>query len=103
MPEDPKTRLTVDKADRGLRLDKFLALAFPDHSRSFLQKLIADGCVTVNGQAVKQSHELAAGEAVEVVFPPPAAEGIEPEDIPLEIIHQDADLVVVNKPPGMVV
>lgn len=72
-------------------------------SRSFLQKLIADGLVRVNAQASKASRKLKAGETVELNIPQRIEMSAEPQDIPLEILYEDADIVVLNKRPGMVV
>ncbi len=88
----------------GLRLDKFLSEAFDELSRSYGQKLIADGAVRINGAAVfsvKQPVE--AGDVVEVFLPEPKDMEILPADIPLDIVYEDESLLVVNKPKGMVV
>ncbi|MBC7265087.1 MAG: RluA family pseudouridine synthase [Chloroflexi bacterium] len=87
----------------GVRLDRYLAKKLPDLSRSYLQRLIEDGLVTVDGRAVRSSHRVRAGEHVLVRVPPPAPLEAQPEPIPLDIIYEDADLIVVNKPAGMVV
>ena len=99
---DPQ-RFEVHHSAAGRRVDQFLARKLPGHSRSFLQKLIDDGDVTVDGEVVRRSHRLQPGDVVELVVPPPIRADVVPEDIPLDIVHQDADLVVVNKPKGMVV
>jgi 23S rRNA pseudouridine1911/1915/1917 synthase len=80
-----------------------LAVELPGHSRSFLQRLIDNGDVQVDGEVVRRSHRLSTGDVVELVVPPPIRADVLPEDIPLDIVHQDSDLVVVNKPKGMVV
>jgi 23S rRNA pseudouridine1911/1915/1917 synthase len=88
----------------GLRLDIFLAAQIEDASRSFIQKAIKDGCVCVNGKScARASRKMAVGDRVEVDLPPAPEIVLEPEDIPLEILHEDEDVVVVNKPSGMVV
>lgn len=87
----------------GERLDKSLAAMFPDYSRSFLQKLIEDGKVTVNGKPANKKTLLNDGDGVEVTVPEPKTLETKPEDIPLEIVYEDDDLLVVNKPKGMVV
>jgi 23S rRNA pseudouridine1911/1915/1917 synthase len=87
----------------GERLDKFLSTVYPKQSRSFFQKLIKDGQVTVNGQTEKASFPVKAEDLVRISFPDAQAAAIEPEDIPLDILYEDDDLLVVNKPKGMVV
>ena len=90
--------------EAGLRLDVFLAGQIEDASRSYLQKLIKQGNVTVNGaSAARPSRTMAEGDAVGVTLPPPPTIDLEPEPIPLDRLHEDADLVVVNKPAGLVV
>jgi len=86
-----------------MRLDKFLSLQLTEHSRSFLQKLIADKLVTVNDRPEKASYKLAVEDRVQVEIPPPEETEILPEDIPLEVVYEDPALLVVNKPAGMVV
>lgn len=86
------------------RLDKFLVKRLPEFSRSRLQGLVKDGFVTVNGIAARKSGQvLEHGDQVKVHIPPPQPTSLTPEDIPLEIIYEDDDLMVVNKPAGMVV
>lgn len=101
MPEE--RHLTVPRRDAGARLDQFLAGALPDISRARLQKLIDSGRVRVDGGAVRRSHKLRGEEEISVVVPDPVPLGLVPEDIPLEIVYQDHDILVVNKPPGLVV
>jgi 23S rRNA pseudouridine1911/1915/1917 synthase len=94
----------VGEASAGMRLDVFLAGAVEDASRSVLQKLIKDHRVTVNGQVVKRpSRTLSEGDAVSVAIPPPPTVDLTPQAIPLDIAFEDAHLVVVNKPAGLVV
>jgi 23S rRNA pseudouridine1911/1915/1917 synthase len=93
---------TADAANR--RLDRWLADHYPDRSRSEIQRWIDEGAVRVNGAPAKASHRMEPGEVVEVRLPrAPQPSTLEPEAIPLEIIYEDADLLVVNKPAGMVV
>jgi 23S rRNA pseudouridine1911/1915/1917 synthase len=87
----------------GQRLDRFLATHSSDISRTHVQTLIDEGRVLVNGRAKKPSYKLEAGETVEVKIPPPPLPGVEAEDIPLDILYEDADVAVVNKPAGMIV
>lgn len=87
----------------GKRLDAYLAANIEGWSRARLQKLIDDGEILVNERPAKSSHKLRAGDAVEIELPPSVAlNNFTPEDIPLNIIHEDADLIVVNKPAGLV-
>lgn len=86
------------------RLDHFLVTQLPDHSRSFLQKLIKEGMVRVDGKAVtKNGYKLDDGMEVEVRIPPPAPSDLVPEKIALDILYEDERVIVVNKAPGMVV
>lgn len=86
------------------RLDHFLVSAFPEHSRSFLQGLIKKGHVSVNQQVIqKTGSKLENLDKVEITFPPPEPSHLIPEDIPLDIIFEDKNILVVNKPAGMVV
>ncbi len=87
----------------GERLDVFLARLDETLSRSYIQKLIADGCVTVGNGKAKASYRLTAGETVTVNVPEPEATDVAPEDIPLDILYEDEDVIVVNKVRGMVV
>lgn len=87
----------------GLRLDQFLRRELPGHSRAFLQKLIEQGNVWVNGKPSKPSHTVHAGDEVDVEVPPPRPLETRPENIPLEVLFEDSDLIVVNKPAGLVV
>ena len=86
-----------------MRLDRYLAARLPELSRTRIQELIDEGRVRVNGSSVRRSHRVAPGEAIEAeVLPRPPLAAV-PEDIPVEILYEDEDLVVVNKPAGMVV
>lgn len=85
------------------RLDIWLNGKFPDKSRSHVQKLIADGFVTVNGEHVKASHKLTGGEVVNVEEIAAVDVDYLPENLPLDILHEDADIIVVNKARGMTV
>lgn len=95
---------TASAEDAGARLDAFLAARVATASRSRLKQLIDDGEVFVEGVAVKPSHRLRAGETVELETPGPlVTSDFAPEDIPLDIVHEDDSIVVVNKPAGLVV
>lgn len=99
-----KTSFVVDDRDCGVRLDRYLASRLPKGvSRSYVQRLIKEGAALVGGAPAKAHHMVAEGEVVEVTMPDPRAVTIGPEDLPLDIVYEDADVVVVNKPAGMVV
>ncbi len=96
-------RFVVSTEDAGLRLDRYVAARLPELSRTRIQELIDQGLVRVNGATAKRSRRIAGGEGVEVeAVPRPPLEAA-PEDIPIEILYEDEDLVVVNKPAGMTV
>jgi 23S rRNA pseudouridine1911/1915/1917 synthase len=88
---------------RGRRLDRFLQMELPGHSRAFLQKLIEQGNVLVNGKPCKPSYRVHTGDKVSVEIPPPRPLETRPESIPLDVLYEDDDIIVVNKPAGMVV
>jgi 23S rRNA pseudouridine1911/1915/1917 synthase len=98
-----RKKIVVAAADAGRRLDRYLAEQLPELSRTRVQELIAEGRVLLAGATPKPSQRTVAGETVEVeILPRPPLEAV-PEEIPLEILYEDEDLVVVNKPAGMVV
>ena len=89
---------------KGLRLDKFLALTVPDVSRSQVQRLIEQGMVSRDDDVLADnSYKVRPGDSYQIEIPPPEAAEPEPEDIPLEVVYEDEDLIVVNKPAGMTV
>lgn len=96
-----RRNLTVKTA--GERLDKLLAKEFPDLSRSQFQRLISNGMVTVNGRVPKASQRMVGGDRIEVIIPDTVESEIVAESIPLEIRYEDQDIIVLNKPAGMVV
>ncbi len=100
---DEFTLSIEDNLDEGIRIDKYLATAIPDKSRSFFQKAIDNGQVLVNGSLVKSKYQTKLGDEIVVTIEPVKEIDIVPEDIPLEILYQDDDVIVVNKPKGMVV
>jgi 23S rRNA pseudouridine1911/1915/1917 synthase len=92
------------EGEKGLRLDKYLVNCLPDLTRSRLQGLVEDGFVRVDGvMAVKSGMMLQGGESVEVRIPPPEPAGVQAEEIPLQIVFENDDLMIINKPAGMVV
>ncbi len=104
MTETYPIRLSASADDAGLRLDQFLVAQLPDVSRVRVQQLVDEGKITVNGKQVKPSLRLKGSEEIAVLgpveLPPPKAI---PEDIPLEVVYEDKDLAVINKPAGMMV
>ena len=85
------------------RLDKFVGGKCPELSRTHAQKLIADGSITVNGRVAKASLKLDVGDKINIIIPPTPPSPLSPEAIPLNIIYEDADLLVVDKPAGLTV
>ena len=84
------------------RIDKFLTSFLPDLSRSHIQKLVKDGYVTVNGNTVKPNYKVGTDESVQTKIPEPETlPEIVPEDLPLDILYEDADIILINKPVGM--
>ncbi|MFO7682872.1 MAG: RluA family pseudouridine synthase [Chloroflexota bacterium] len=96
-----QVELTLDTP--GQRLDRALSEALPDLSRMQWQRLIKEGAVLVNGRSAKASQKLAGGEQVTAVLPEVIESGLTAEDIPLDICYEDDDIILVNKPAGMVV
>lgn len=93
----------ADQEAENERIDKYLTEYLKKHSRSFLQKLIKDGQVQVNGKVVKSNYRLHEEDRVELVVPEPLETDIAAEDLHLEIVYEDHDILIVNKPKGMVV
>jgi 23S rRNA pseudouridine1911/1915/1917 synthase len=87
----------------GVRLDRFVTDRCPKLTRTQVQKLVDDGFITVNGQGAKSSLRLDSGDRVDVVVPPAPPSPLMPEAIPLSIVYEDEDLLVVDKPPGLTV
>ena len=104
LPILPPIRLIIPAEAHGHRLDQWLATQFPDQSRSALQRWIKDGCVLVDGQAAKSSLKLEVNHTILIHPPaPPSEPALQPEAIPLDIVYENNDLLVINKPAGMVV
>lgn len=98
-----KHEIDVLESQAGIRIDKFIADELPELSRSYVQKLIKEDQITVNGRPIKANYKLSPEDLV-VVFQPELKEpDIVAEDIPLDILYEDSDLLIVNKPKGMVV
>ncbi|MBQ0078753.1 MAG: RluA family pseudouridine synthase [Eubacterium sp.] len=101
--EDNKIEIIIDDSASGKRLDGVLAAQLTDMSRSFIQKLFDNGSITVNGKPATKKTKGASGDVVVIDVPEPEHLDVEPENIPLDIVYEDDDLLVVNKPAGMVV
>jgi len=99
-----RTTQAVPVSEDGARLDRALSKIFPDHSRSYLARLVEDGHVWLDTKlATKTSLRVAAGQSIEIEFPPPQPVDVVSQDLPLTIIYEDADLVVIDKAAGLVV
>lgn len=94
---------TVENGREGVRIDRCLAEQFPEHSRSYLQKLLKDQLVSVNGKVVKANYRVQPGDRVEISFPEMRDPDILPQELPLDILYEDECLLVINKPKNMVV
>ncbi len=95
--------LTVDGENSDLRLDKYLVSQLEDFTRSAVSKLIEGGQVKVNDKTASKNYKCKAGDRVEIEIPDPVELDVTAENIPLDIVYEDSDLLVVNKPKGMVV
>ena len=99
----PHHTVTVTDDSEGLRLDRFLASVLPEHSRSQIQRLIKEGLVHVAGRGTKANQPVKTGQTISIELPEPVDPVPRPEALPLPILYQDQDLIVVDKPAGMVV
>jgi 23S rRNA pseudouridine1911/1915/1917 synthase len=97
-----RVRLHIRRKLPGRRLDKYLHGRFPRLSRTAIQRLIKQGAVTVNGEPTKASYEMAGGDLVELVIPPPEPREVLPEQIPLDIVYEDDFLLALNKSAGII-
>ena len=96
-------KLIINNEDIGVRLDKFLQTQYPEKTRSHIKHWIEDGVVLVNGKVVKAGYMLKANDDIEMGEVVEKVLSNEPQDIPIEIVYEDSDLAVINKPQGMVV
>lgn len=96
-------QIEVLESQAGIRVDKFLAIVFPELSRSYLQKLIKEGLVTINEESIKANYKVNAYDVLKMTEPDLKEPDILAENIPLDILFEDEDLLIVNKPKGMVV
>lgn len=94
-------RIEVEAAEG--RLDSYVAKRITDYSRSYLSQLISDGLITVNGNKSKVSYKPVKGDVIDITIPEPVNTDALPEEIPLNIVYEDEDLIIINKPQGMVV
>jgi 23S rRNA pseudouridine1911/1915/1917 synthase len=97
-------QIAIPQAADGYRLDRALGELFPEHSRTYLAQIVGESCVRVDGKTVtKPSYRVEIGQTVEIDFPAAAPSTIESQDLPLAILYEDPDVVVIDKPPGLVV
>lgn len=103
--EDGLLRIRIDIRNLlpNRRLDKYLAGRLGNFSRTALQAYIKEGAVTVSGRVVKPSHIIQVGDAIELLVPEPEEKVIEAEDIPLQVVHEDDDIIAINKQSGLIV
>ncbi|MGH7967229.1 MAG: RluA family pseudouridine synthase [Limisphaerales bacterium] len=103
MSEGRTEVITIERSLPSERLDAWLRSRFPQMSRGAIQRLMEEGHILVNGRTVKPTHTPRAGERIEVSWPDPRPAEAQPEAIPLDVLYEDDALIVVNKPPGLVV
>nr|WP_319488210.1 RluA family pseudouridine synthase [uncultured Caproiciproducens sp.] len=96
-------KIIIQQGDSGVRLDKLISVKTENMTRSAAEKLIAEGNATLNGNCLTKSYRGAVGDCIDLLVPEPEKLDVLSEDIPLEIMYEDSDLLVVNKPKGMVV
>ncbi len=101
--ENKELKFIVSDENDGERVDKLISSLSDSMSRSYIQKLIKDKLLTINGISVKPSAQVSEGDEVRLIIPPSVIPDIKPQDIPLDIIYEDDDVLVINKPKGMVV
>ncbi len=97
------TALTLTPQEGGERLDAFLARRVEGLTRSAAQRLLEEGAVTCGGKPLKKSEKTVPGQIIQVALPDPEPVDVRPQDIPLDVVYEDEDVIVVNKPVGMVV
>ena len=95
--------ICITAEESGERIDALLARTLPSLSRSQVQKLLEQGMVTLNGRELKKNFRCSAGESYELLLPEPDELPLIPQDIPLDVVYEDGDLIVINKPRGLVV
>ena len=103
IPQEDIFSFVAAEENEDERVDKLLSALMGSLSRSYIQKLLANGGITVNGEGTKASYRVRSEDHIQVKLPPAITPDIEAEDIPLDILYEDEDVIVVNKPKGMVV
>ncbi len=103
MTSEQRHIITVEDEGAGMRVDAFIAARVEGLTRSQVKRLLDEECVRVDGKQVKASYAVEAGEVIDVCVPPPREPSAIAQEIPLDVLHEDADIIVVNKPAGMVV
>lgn len=98
-----KQHFLVEQEEAGIRIDRYLSDRLKDLSRSYLQKLLKEEAVLAGGRAVKANYKVSAGESIELEIPEAVEPEIEPEQMDLDILYEDRDIILINKPKGMVV
>lgn len=93
----------VKDSDAGQRIDKLLSIQLTDFSRSYIQKLLSNRAVLIHGQPIKANYKVKEGDYIQVEIPEPEVLDVQPENIPLDIVYEDTDILIINKPKGMVV
>ncbi|MCM0650397.1 RluA family pseudouridine synthase [Clostridium swellfunianum] len=96
-------KFVVNENTKDVRLDVYLSKEMQDKSRAYIQNLIEEGKVTVNSSVKKSNYKLKISDKIQIIVPEPAVLNIKPENIPLDILYEDKDVIVINKPQGMVV
>lgn len=98
-----ETSFAVPEHLAGVRLDRVVAERLPEHSRALIRRLIESGDITVEGRPARPAERVRAGQIIRVSLPPPRPTGLVPTEIPLDVIYENPDLLVLNKPAGLVV
>jgi len=96
-------RIKVEMAEVGLRLDKVIKGKFAGYTRNYLQKLIDEGAVKLNGKSVKAGHKVKSGDVIDIIFPAAKPLGLKPRKMNLDVVYEDQDLIILNKREGVVV
>lgn len=96
-------KIEIEEEFDDIRIDKVLSAYLSDLSRTYIQKLIDNGNVTLTGKTLKANYKVSTGQEIEILLPEPETLKVEPENIPLDILYEDSDVIVVNKPKNMVV